>query len=151
MKKLILVVGLTAVAIACGSAADMMGEIMDAGVPDAGADPGDGSTMKFVGASTGTATCTNGLFALYAACQETYGADHRMCTLAEIMNTANMPNLAEGTSWYAATLTSLPCTGYSQNRSGTTTLRAPTVNELVQLSGQAACGSEMPVACCGPK
>ncbi len=40
MRKLILMVGLVVVAIACGTGADMMGEIMDSGVPDAGAQPG---------------------------------------------------------------------------------------------------------------
>ena len=41
MRKLGLVFGLTVVAIACATGADMMGEIMDSGVPDAGAQPGD--------------------------------------------------------------------------------------------------------------
>jgi hypothetical protein len=35
-------VGLVVVAVACGTGADMMGEIMDSGVPDAGAQPDGG-------------------------------------------------------------------------------------------------------------
>ena len=42
MRKVGLMVGLALVAIACATGADMVGEMMDSGVPDAGAQPGDG-------------------------------------------------------------------------------------------------------------
>ena len=42
MQRLGWMVALTVVAVACGTAGDMMGEIMDSGVPDAGAQPGSG-------------------------------------------------------------------------------------------------------------
>ncbi len=42
MQRLGWMVALVVIAVACGSGADMMGEIMDSGVPDAGAQPGDG-------------------------------------------------------------------------------------------------------------
>ncbi len=42
MRKPILMVVLVVVAVACGTGADMMGEILDAGVPDAGAQGSDG-------------------------------------------------------------------------------------------------------------
>ena len=41
MRKPILMVGLVVVAIACSSAGDMIGEILDSGVPDAGAQQGE--------------------------------------------------------------------------------------------------------------
>ncbi len=41
MRKLVWIVGLTAVAVACGTAGDMVGEMLDSGVPDAGAQPGE--------------------------------------------------------------------------------------------------------------
>jgi hypothetical protein len=41
MRKLFWMVGLVVVAVACGTAGDMVGEMLDSGVPDAGAQPGD--------------------------------------------------------------------------------------------------------------
>jgi hypothetical protein len=41
MKKVILMGALAVVAIACGSAGEMIGEMLDSGVPDAGAQPGE--------------------------------------------------------------------------------------------------------------
>jgi hypothetical protein len=41
MQRLGWMVGLTVIAVACGTAGDMAGEILDSGVPDAGAQPGD--------------------------------------------------------------------------------------------------------------
>jgi hypothetical protein len=46
MRKLILMVGLIVVGIACG---DAVGEMMDSGVPDAGAQPTPTPVGKFVG------------------------------------------------------------------------------------------------------
>lgn len=40
MRKLILIGAATVAAVACSSGADMIGEILDSGVPDAGAQPG---------------------------------------------------------------------------------------------------------------
>jgi hypothetical protein len=41
MQRLGWMVGLTVIAVACGTAGDMAGEMLDSGVPDAGAQPGD--------------------------------------------------------------------------------------------------------------
>ncbi len=156
MRRVGTIIGLVLVAVACGSGADMMGEILDSGVPDAAAQPCTGESMKFVGSSSGKVVPANGLFATYAACQQTFGAGHRMCTLAEILNTADMPMLATGPSIYQADLNSLPCAGWSETRAGTspnfTSLYAPSVDELGKFAPKAAyCGNETTVACCGPK
>ena len=98
MRKLILMVGLVLVAFACSEpigemltdGGQMMMDAGDAMAPDAGAQPGTGEGMKFVGNSSEKVIPTDGLFAIYAACQQTFGAGHRMCTLAEILNTADL-------------------------------------------------------------
>jgi hypothetical protein len=154
MRKFGLMVGLALFAIACATGADMVGEMMDSGVPDAGAQPGTGEGMKLVGNSTQTVTPSEGLFGIYAACQQTFGAGHRMCTLAEILNTADMPTLAAGLSIYQSNLGVLECGGWSQTRTGTSpnvrSLYAPAVDESGKFD-QAYCGEAFAVACCGPK
>ena len=100
MRKLVLIGAIAAVAFACGTGADMVGEILDAGVPDAGAQPGDGTSMQYVGNSTRTfsgrtaytdgvgvdqVTVQEGRLEYYQACQEDYGPGHRMCTRDEII------------------------------------------------------------------
>jgi hypothetical protein len=51
MRKLVLVGGLVVVAFACGTGADMVGEILDSGVPDAGAQDTPASCNKGEGSS----------------------------------------------------------------------------------------------------
>jgi len=150
MKKLILMVGLVVVAFACGTGADMMGEIMDSGVPDAGAQPGTGDGMQFVGVSTEAVPATGGIFPMYAACNATFGSDHRMCTLAEILNTPKPPTLLEGQSWYQQDLNSTPCNGYSYAGTNTNPLNAPSVNEVGKVYSS-RCSNNFTIACCGPK
>jgi len=151
MRKLILMFGLAVVAIACATGADMMGEILDSGVPDAGADPGDGSGMRYVGHSTrtylGTDTIDNGqvvqgIYTYYAACQETFGPGHRMCTEDEIIFTTKIPQLNFGFAWHDP-----------RAKCNSQTGQRVAVNRLGQFSLQ-GCGEgekELPIACCGPK
>jgi len=143
-------VALVVIAVACGTAGDMVGEILDSGVPDAGAEmPGDGSSMQYVGNSTktfqGTDTIDNGnvnqgIYTYYAACQETFGSGHRMCTAEEIIFTTKIPQLSEGFAWYD------PLAKCS------TTDRRSAVNEVGTFSSE-RCGFSYlrPIACCGPK
>jgi hypothetical protein len=51
MRKLVLTGGLVVVAFACGTGADMMGEILDSGVPDAGAQDTPATCNKGEGSS----------------------------------------------------------------------------------------------------
>jgi len=143
-------VALVVVAVACGTAGDMVGEILDSGVPDAGAQPGTGEGMSFVGVSTEAVRATDGVFPMYAACRAAFGADHRMCTQAEILNTANLPTLPEGQSWYMQDLNSTPCGGYARAGTSPSFLRLPTVDEVGRLVSQVCSGTHT-VACCGPK
>lgn len=122
MKKLILVGGLVVVAIACSSGADMLGEILDSGVPDAGAQPG--TSGKFVGyTSEAYRLSTNsslegvgGLFNTYAACRSDFGATARVCTVTEVLGTADLPppppagdgNTVTDGAWMLATLDQAP-------------------------------------------
>jgi len=164
MRKLILMVGLVFVGIACG---DAVSEMLDAGVPDAGAEtPGDGTSMQYVGNSTQTFRGSQyerdedgqriwenqdyvptGNFPLYAACQETFGPGHRICTSAEIQFTTKIPNI-EGRAWY----------GIGSNcPSGSGTSRSAVTDtggfKAVPCSHNAdpQVDTELPVACCGPK
>jgi len=152
MRKLILMAGLIVVGIACG---DAVGEMLDSGVPDAGAEmPGDGSSMRYVGNSTQTFQGTDaitvdgqrvpqGIYTYYAACQETFGPGHRMCTAEEIIFTTKIPQLSEGFAWYDPLA---EC-------AGSTTDRRSAVNEVGTFSSQ-RCDSPsyaLPIACCGPK
>jgi hypothetical protein len=152
MKKLILMVGLIVVGIACG---DAVGEMLD--VPDAGAQPGDGSSMQYVGNSTKTfqgdatvsvdgETVPQGIYTHYAACQEAFGPGHRTCTANEITFTTKIPQLSEGYAWYEPRG---GCAPYSSNNS---TLYRNAVDERGAFSRQ-RCGNtyELPIACCGPK
>jgi hypothetical protein len=111
MRKLILMVGLVAVAIACGSAADMVGEIMDSGVPDAGAQPTPKPVGKFVGYTNDAYRLnTNsqlpgegGLFNTYAACQTDFGPTARICAVTEVLGTVDLPAPPpEGGAWMIA-------------------------------------------------
>ena len=138
MKKLILMAGLIVVGIACG---DAVGEMLDSGVPDAGAEmPGDGSSMQYVGNSTEAFNGQQGIYTYYAACQTTFGQGHRMCTGDEIIYTVKIPQLSEGYAWYE------PAAGCS----GSSPSTHPVVNE-VGTTAINNCGSSLPVACCGPK
>ena len=135
MKKLILMVGLIVVGIACG---DAVGEMLD--VPDAGAEmPGDGSSMQYVGNSTEALSGGQGIYTYYAACQTTFGPGHRMCTGNEIIYTVKIPQLSEGSAWYEP---SFQCAGGSASR--------PTVNQVGRTTA-VNCQNLLPVACCGPK
>jgi hypothetical protein len=130
MRKLVLMVGLVVVAIACATGADMVGEMMDSGVPDAGAQPGT-PVGEFVGYTSEAHTLgrrtvptsganVGGLFDSYAACQADFGASARICTTAEVLGTANLPaappvggpgsgsdDPAEG-GWVVETLAAVP-------------------------------------------
>ena len=119
----------------------MIGEMMDSGVPDAGAEmPGDGSSMQYVGNSAETFIGQQGIYTFYAACQTTFGPGHRMCTGDEIIFTTKIPQLSEGFAWYEP---SAQCSGGSGS-----------ARQAVNQVGTTAtnnCGSSLPVACCGPK
>jgi hypothetical protein len=163
MRKLILMVGLIVVGIACG---DAVGEMLD--VPDAGAQPGDGSSMQYVGNSTQTFRgyrtlsadtggtlhdeygndVRTGIFEYYAACQETFGAGHRTCEDAEIRFTTKIPQI-EGLAWYGI---GADCAIAGTGSVGTR--RAVRANgDLVstQCSSTESRGATLPIACCGPK
>jgi len=146
-------VALVVVAVACGTAGDMVGEILDSGVPDAGAQPGDGSSMQYVGNSAEAfqwrdsyvvenETIKQGIFTYYAACQDTFGPGHRMCTGDEILYTTKIPQLNEGLAWYGP---DTACGGQFNRHSA--------VNEVGGFE-EANCetsGTVLPIACCGPK
>jgi hypothetical protein len=157
MKKLGWMVALVVIAVACGSGADMMGEIMDSGVPDAGAQPGDGSSMQYVGNSTAAflgadmvsvdgEPMDQGIYDYYAACQDTFGPGHRMRTREEIIFTTQLPQLADGFAWYDPTA---KC-----NRVDTNNSQRAAVNQVGTLSTRSCRSSpsdDLPIACCGPK
>jgi hypothetical protein len=132
MRKLILMVGLVVVAIACGDAAGEIlrdaGQVMvdagDAMAPDAGAQTGEcvvgptgpqgpagpvgppgppATAMQFVGRSTDTFNGSQGVLTYSAACQADFGPGHRMCTSEEILNTVELPALTGGPSWVRPT------------------------------------------------
>jgi hypothetical protein len=152
MKKLGTMVGLALVAIACAGGADMMGEVLDSGVPDAGAQPGDGADMKFVGVTSASFRAYDGIFPMYTGCVADFGAGHRVCTQAEILNTTPPPTLPGENErfWFQADLTSSPpCGGWASNGTSPNFLRAPTVNQAGQLAAQ-TCSNELPATCCGP-
>jgi hypothetical protein len=96
--------------------------------------------MQYVGNSTETLTGQQGIYTYYAACQETFGPGHRMCTAEEIIFTTKIPQLSEGYAWYE------PAAGCS----GSSPSTRPVVNE-VGTTAVNNCGSLLPVACCGPK
>ena len=80
--------GLTLIAIACASGADMMGEVLDSGVPDAGAQPGTGEGMRFFGSSTEMVVPKpRGLLWNWVGddtprhCRDSVGAEHSMRAL----------------------------------------------------------------------
>ena len=161
MRRFIVMVGLVVVGVACGSGADMLGEILDSGVPDAGADPGDGTSMQYVGNSDDTFSGRSagyyddennverpeGIFDYYAACQSTFGPGHRMCTLNEIIFTTKIPQLNEGDlAWVNPNTT---CSSQTQSRAAVDhrgrfvdTRCPPSTNDSSPL---------LPIACCGPK
>ena len=114
---------------------------------------GTGEGMKFVGSSSEQIIPSNGLFAMYASCQQTFGAGHRMCTLAEILRTADVPTGVVGQSVYQGNLNSMSCGGWSAaTQAGSTTpYYAPSVDEAGKFVPKAAhSGNEHFVACCGP-
>jgi hypothetical protein len=147
MKKLGWMVALVVVAVACGSGADMMGEIMDSGVPDAGAQPGTEGT--FVGYSSERLSLSRGLFAVYAACQADFGASSRICTEAEVLGTLNLPGLpsldpnsSNGSAWAVETLAVAPSCFRSVSGSSGTYLGTN------GLWASAPCHHERVLACC---
>lgn len=97
MRKLTLISGLALAAIACATGADMVGEIMDSGVPDAGAQPTPKPVGTFVGytsegyALRATGDSSGGIFNTYAACQADFGETARICTVTEVLGTVNLP------------------------------------------------------------
>jgi hypothetical protein len=148
MRKLILMAGLIVVGIACG---DAVGEMLDSGVPDAGAQPGDGSSMQYVGNSTKEfrgdgrelvdgSLIERGFFVEYAACQETFGPGHRTCTHQEILFTTKIPPPDERKAWYG--VPSAGCDSSGSNRA--------TVDTAGIFSAD-RCDAELTIACCGPK
>ncbi len=155
MRKLFLMVGIVVVAIACSSAGDMIGEILDSGVPDAGAQPTPAG--KFVGyTSEGyrlrpSEPGEGGLFNTYAACQLDFGASARICTVPEILATLNLPApppVSDGVStfdgaWVVATLDQWPsCFGVGSNDSG------PILRPDGALQSTDRCGDLRVLACC---
>ena len=169
MRKFGLMVAVALAAVACATGADMVVEMMDSGVPDAGAQPGtpgDGSSMRYVGNSERRFRGANraqdadgnlvrdergqripvGIFELYEACQDTFGAGHRTCTRDEILFTTRIPQTS-GLAWYGVESTcgsgqraAVSSTGVfsSEPCSVTTDEQNPGVTSL------------LPVACCGP-
>jgi hypothetical protein len=120
MRKLFWMVGLVVVAVACGTAGDMVGEMLDSGVPDAGAQPTPTPVAKFVGYTAEahplgrTQEDKGGLFDSYAACRADFGATARICTTAEVLGTADLPapppagsGATEG-AWFVETLNTVP-------------------------------------------
>lgn len=95
MRKMIWIGMLTLAVIACGTGADMMGEIMDSGVPDAGAQPTPKPVGKFVGYSSEAHRLNpqnmGGQFNIYAACQADFGATARICTVTDVLGTLDLP------------------------------------------------------------
>ena len=154
MKKLILVVGLVAAAVACGTGADMMGEILDSGVPDAGAQVPGVTTAKFVGYSAGAHQLApqgrlGGLFNTYAVCQADFGAKARICTIGEVHSTLDLPapppGATDGAQAGAYVAETLPpsCWNYdSTNRRGTY------VTPDGWVRGGADCLERRVLACC---
>ena len=77
-------------------------------------------------------------------CQETFGPGHRMCTADEIIFTTKLPQLNEGFAWYDPRA---KCSDASRggrvavSELGTFTTQQCDINP----------GSELPIACCGPK
>ena len=161
MRKVGLVVGLTLAAIACATGADMVSEMMDSGVPDAGAQPGvDG---KFVGYTeeayslsprqdpdTGSDEYVEGgLFFTYAACQSDFGSSARICTVAEVLTTVSLPSppperegdVAESGAWLVEDLDVVPsCWGGS----GSGLYLSPTG----VVDGSSSCSYRRRIACC---
>jgi hypothetical protein len=150
MKKLGWMVALVVIAVACGSGADMMGEIMDSGVPDAGAQPGTGEGMKLVGYTSEALQGNAGIFELYAACQSDFGAGHRVCTEEEVVYTTALPapptnpaGAEPGPAWLLRSNAGLSSCLRS-NDSGPTLTGGGTFSS-------ALCGNFFRAACCGPK
>jgi hypothetical protein len=141
--------GLAVVAIACATGADMMGEIMDSGVPDAGAEtPGDGTSMQYVGNTSQTFLGDVGLYPAYAACQSDYGAGNRICTADEIKFTTKLPQLTGGeVAWYSLE----GCSDWTSASSGVNGLLVNSKGNVTGSTGDSRCFQLHPFACCGPK
>ena len=97
MRKFMVMAGLVVVAVACSSGADMIGEMLDAGVPDAGAQPTPRPVGKFVGYTSEAYTLdpfsdpSGGIFNTYAACQADFGDSARICTSTDVLGTLDLP------------------------------------------------------------
>ena len=158
MRKWIVGVGLVVVAVACGTGADMVGEMLDGGVPDAGAQPTPTPVGKFVGyTSQGYRLSVvnpgeGGLFNTYAACQSDFGATARICTVAEVLGTVDLPappperdpdtpGSGDG-AWMAQTLDQTPSCFASSSGS------APYLLPDGRIIGGAGCGEVRVLACC---
>ncbi len=153
MRKLILMVGLIVVGIACG---DAVGEMMDSGVPDAGAQPTPTPVGKFVGYTSegyplsATGGGLGGLFNTYAACRSDFGATARICTVAEVLGTVDLPAPPPGSdgvstqtgAWMLERLDGIPsCWGPAGTRS------APYILPVGQILST-SCGNVRVLACC---
>ena len=163
MRKVGLVFALVVVVFACSSGSDMLGEILDSGVPDAGAEsPGDGTSMQYLGNSTKTfigerllrdennnevrdeygIQVKTGIFEYYAACQETFGPGTRTCTEDEIRFTTKIPQV-EGYAWYGI---DAACSDNTNRRPAVTS-----TGGFTTVPCSATPLPEIPSACCGPK
>jgi hypothetical protein len=74
----------------------MINEILDSGVPDAGAQPTPIPTGKFLGYTSGAYPLAvgdglGGIFNTYAACQSDFGETARICAIDEVLGTAGLP------------------------------------------------------------
>ena len=143
--------------IACSSGADMMSELMDSGVPDAGAQPTPKPVGQFVGYTTEGYFLTpregeGGLFNTYAACQADFGSKARICTVTDVLGTLELPapppggdleNNTESGAWLIANnLDQVPSCWASD--SGTASVLDP----LGGIFSSAFCGSRRVLACC---
>jgi hypothetical protein len=144
MRKLVLIMGLTVIAIGCRE---------DAGAQSASS--GCSDCMRHVGytseALPGYSGGIGGVFQHYQACQTEFGPGHRSCTVSEILDTTNLaPFLTETESGQATHAWVL--TGASGCFAGpvSTDLTGVTVTSRGRFGSQ-VCTERLPIACCGPR
>jgi hypothetical protein len=160
MRKLGTMVGLALVAIACATGGDMVDEMLDSGVPDAGAQPTPKPVGKFVGyTSEGYSLYPSdgegGLFNTYAACQTDFGNNARICTVTDVLGTIELPapppadydsdTATSGGAWLIANnLDEVP----SCWRGSSSSDSAPVLQASGQINFDDGCGTRRVLACC---
>jgi len=109
--------------------------------------------LRLVGFTAKRSAGTVGLFQLHAICKEEFSLKSRMCTLAEVQRTVEIPDLSMDTAWvnterYSPTDAAdrfSDCGGWS-NPGGVGVI----VDDLGRFEAASSCSEAHAVACCAP-